>query len=601
MSVVYLGEDRVLRRAVAVKVMLPALAEDRSARIRFQREAESVASLKHPGILKVFDFATPEDGDPFIVMEYVDGMTLKRFFNSYGPLVPEVVARIVAEIARALHSAHEAGIIHRDLKPENVMVARDGRILLMDFGIAHVMGVTKLTLTGALVGSPAHMAPEIIEGGEIGKSSDIFALGTVLFSSLTGGELPFEGRTPHEVMKRILDGIYPDVRTLQPLVSAGLSAIVNKCMARQPADRFATALNVAEALDRSCDPDIVPKAPTLVNAIYKDADGVRDDMYDKLKRQLESDLDEHHGKRNRTQKLDIINRLLTLDPDHDGALHGLEQLAKTDSFTRWARLIVFGLVLGVSLVAARGLLNTNDPVHETDIMISSAKPDFRDAPETAKSSEEKRPMEGLSGVKTTPATTPPTKKIVPLKTSKKIIRPPRATTRRIRSPRRTGNAVKRDAATQPEKKIETVIRAIPVTIFADPPAARIFVNGVDKGLGPVRGLQLPPGKHRIKLLHPRCTACADTQYTLDVQTDRPPGKAARYRIRYKAARLMVKTAGNGRVFLNGRDVGATNSEIKVPMNNPKSRQVRVRVTQGSEVLPEAAAILVPGQLRTLRF
>ena len=191
MSVVYKGLDTTLDREVAVKVLHPHLAGRVESRKRLEREAKAVARLHHPNILEVFDYSGEAASEAFLVTEYIRGQTLRQFITDEALQPPEVAAMVVHELASALAHAHEAGILHRDLKPENVMVREDGVLKLMDFGIAKILDRDeKMTMTGALVGSPAHMAPEIIEGEEAGAEADVFSLGTMLYLFATG-KLPF--------------------------------------------------------------------------------------------------------------------------------------------------------------------------------------------------------------------------------------------------------------------------------------------------------------------------------------------------------------------------------------------------------------------------
>jgi len=165
MSVVYKGLDTALDREVAVKVLHPHLAGKADSRRRLEREAQAVAKLQHPNILEVFDFVSGDSETAYIVTEFIRGQTLKHYAEKRAFYPPEIAAMVIHEVAAALSHAHDLGIIHRDLKPENVMVRDDGVIKLMDFGIAKFLDrEDQMTITGALVGSPAHMAPEIIEG-----------------------------------------------------------------------------------------------------------------------------------------------------------------------------------------------------------------------------------------------------------------------------------------------------------------------------------------------------------------------------------------------------------------------------------------------------
>jgi eukaryotic-like serine/threonine-protein kinase len=238
MSVVYKGLDTALEREVAVKVLHPHLAGKDESRRRLAREARAVARLHHPNILEVFDFSDEGAQDAFLVTEYVRGRTLKEYVDEAGHLQPpELAAMVVHEIAAALAHAHEAGVIHRDLKPENVMVREDGVLKLMDFGIARLLDIDeRMTVTGALVGSPAHMAPEIIEGHEAGPQADIFSLGTILYDLIVG-RLPFTASNATATLKRILDGHYEDPRQRVPTLSDELADICATCLAKDPDQR----------------------------------------------------------------------------------------------------------------------------------------------------------------------------------------------------------------------------------------------------------------------------------------------------------------------------------------------------------------------------
>lgn len=264
MSVVYRGRDENLDRDVAIKVLHPFLAQKEECRARLAREARAVARLEHPNILKVFDYSgephtlneklrlgeqTDDDKEGFLVCELVPGDTLKHFADRHSLWdVPEVGGLIVARIARALEHAHEQGVVHRDLKPENVMVRDDGVLKLMDFGIAQVVDQRQLTVTGTLLGSPAHMAPETIEGYPADARSDIFSLGTVLYWLATGC-LPFEALTPHALLKAIVDGSARPSQQRSPRVSDEIAKVIAKAMARRPEDRYACAGEMAEALE----------------------------------------------------------------------------------------------------------------------------------------------------------------------------------------------------------------------------------------------------------------------------------------------------------------------------------------------------------------
>ncbi len=626
MSVVYLGEDRVLKRAVAIKVMLPALAEDRNARLRFQREAEAVAGLRHPGILQVFDYAAPENEDPFIVMEYVDGLTLKRFLDRYGPIVPEAAARIVSDMSRGLQAAHEAGIVHRDLKPENVMLARDGRILLMDFGIAHVMGVTKLTLTGALVGSPAHMAPEVIEGADIGPASDIFALGTVLYYTVTNGELPFQGRTPHEVMKRILEGDFPDVRRSEPLVGQELSAIIQTCMARNPADRYPTPAIVADQIDRIIPPDLVPKSRLLVRNMYQAPEAMTEELRENLRLHLENELSEAQLHRDRIKQLDIINRLLALDPKHESAREGLQHLSRHNSILRWVRLTASAVLL--SLVVFVGfrhfssssptdkgdpVTNTADPtkVEPRTSTVDSDDPDIAKAVRTAKiGAPEDTTGDGMLEPLRGPISDPADAPADPIPSASNADEPatPIQPARRIARRRVPRRSIKRvTTRTTTDTVTPAFVQDVPVTIRVQPLAAQIYVDGVPRGYGAAVGLKLKPGRHKLRIVHPHCLECAEINRTLTVPAS---GKAVEIKEsllgRYKPAKLKVRVQGDikegSTVYFKGKPLGPPNTVLRIKMTDREGDSGKVIVMSAGQVVVGAQQVeLRPGGRTTLDF
>lgn len=239
MAIVYRAIDETLKRDVAIKVLHQHLASEPESKARLEREAQSVAKLHHENILEIFDYSGPDSASSYIVTEFIDGQTLKDFLAARAIAYPEVAALIALEIGGALAHAHAAGIIHRDVKPENVMIRKDGVLKLMDFGIAQVVDLQRMTVTGQLLGSPAYMAPELIEGKALDFRTDVFAVGIMLYQLATGS-LPFSGKNPHEVLRRIVEGKFAEPRTLNRRVSDGLSRILSRALARQPSDRYAS-------------------------------------------------------------------------------------------------------------------------------------------------------------------------------------------------------------------------------------------------------------------------------------------------------------------------------------------------------------------------
>jgi serine/threonine-protein kinase len=349
MSVVYKGLDTALDREVAVKVLHPHLAGKDESRRRLAREARAVAKLHHPNILEVFDFSSADAQDAFIVTEYIRGQTLKTFMDE-GPMdPPELAAMVVHELAAALAHAHEAGVIHRDLKPENVMVREDGVLKLMDFGIAKLLDIEeRMTVTGTLVGSPAHMAPEIIEGLEAGPEADVFSVGIMFYAAMTG-RLPFTATNTTATLKRILDGDYEDPRRRVPTLSDELADICATCLQRDPQRRYPDAAKLRDALaDYLAGLGFSRVGEELVSYFADPA------SYRKLARQrIVAALLERSERlladKRTPRALGCLNHVLALDANNARALALLKGLQRAQRIKTWRRR---GLRLGLGLAAS---------------------------------------------------------------------------------------------------------------------------------------------------------------------------------------------------------------------------------------------------------
>ena len=195
MGMVYRAHDARLDRDVALKVLHPALVASAEGRARFRAEAKAVGRLAHPNIVQVYHWSEEEDDRQFLVMEFLRGETLRELIDRAHFSPPEALLCVAIPLTRALLHAHIHQVVHRDIKPGNVMVGEDGAVKLMDFGIARLDDTQGLTVTGALVGSPAHMAPEVINGARADERSDQFSLGTVLYE-MASGQSPFDGPNP---------------------------------------------------------------------------------------------------------------------------------------------------------------------------------------------------------------------------------------------------------------------------------------------------------------------------------------------------------------------------------------------------------------------
>lgn len=287
MATVYRAHDKRLGRDVAIKVLHPHLRESREIAHRFEAEAKAVAKLRHRNIVEVFDVSSADEDEQYLVVEFVRGQTLRKLLQKSGALPPEVAAALALELLGALAHAHGAGVVHRDVKPENVLLEHRSAdttpatstptpappsaassapisapsrrtpvdsnrgervgVKLTDFGIAKLLDAQGVTSTGQVLGSPAHMAPEQIEGGDVDGRADVFGMGVLMYECMVG-HLPFEGNNPAQVLRRVLDGIYPSAERENPPVGKIYSQILDRALARQAEDRYANAEQMREAI-----------------------------------------------------------------------------------------------------------------------------------------------------------------------------------------------------------------------------------------------------------------------------------------------------------------------------------------------------------------
>jgi serine/threonine-protein kinase len=267
MARVFRGTDRVLNRTVAVKVLSPQFADDEQFVARFRREAQAAAALNHSNIVSVYD--TGSQGDVhFIVMEYVEGRTLRDVIRQEGPLLPERAAEITEAVARGLAAAHQAGLVHRDVKPGNIMITRDGQVKVMDFGIARTTSGDTLTQTAAILGTASYLSPEQAQGESVDLRSDIYSVGCVLYEMLIG-RAPFTGDSPVSIAyKHVREQPIPPSR-INTDIPSGLEAVVMKCMAKNPENRYRTADELREDLAR-----VLQGMPPVATPILEDSTAV---------------------------------------------------------------------------------------------------------------------------------------------------------------------------------------------------------------------------------------------------------------------------------------------------------------------------------------
>ena len=246
MAVVYKARCHRLNRLVAIKILKDEYSQDEEFRRRFHAESQAVAMLSHPNIVAVYDVSTSADAD-YIVMELIDGITLKQYMEKKGVLNWKETLHFAMQIAKALEHAHSRGIVHRDIKPHNVMVLKNGSVKVADFGIARVMSKSN-TLTKEALGSVHYISPEQAKGGRVDNRSDIYSLGVVMYEMMTGRP-PYDGESPVAVAIQHINGGAPMPSTLNPNIPGGLEQIIMKAMAVEPNDRYPSATAMLYDMD----------------------------------------------------------------------------------------------------------------------------------------------------------------------------------------------------------------------------------------------------------------------------------------------------------------------------------------------------------------
>ena len=277
MGVVYLARQQRPTRRVAVKVLLPNVSMNEQTHqhylARFRREADIIATLEHVNIVPIYEYGE-QDGLAYLVMPYLQGGSLYDILTQRGSLSLQETSKYIQQVAGALDYAHAHGIIHRDLKPSNFLFHTDGRLLLSDFGIAHIMqdrmGTTGVPLTeaGTLPGTPHYMAPEMLRGEQIDHRVDIYALGIILYQLLSG-QLPFDGATPYAILAKHMQEMPPLLHQLNSFIPSDVDAVIQHALAKIPDERFSSVMDVAQALSTSASStqvgeEIDTNAPTIL-------------------------------------------------------------------------------------------------------------------------------------------------------------------------------------------------------------------------------------------------------------------------------------------------------------------------------------------------
>jgi eukaryotic-like serine/threonine-protein kinase len=572
MAAVYRGRDTALDREVAVKLLHPHLASAHESRARFSREARAVARLSHPGIVEIYDFAGETSPESYLVTEFIRGRTLRAYAQEVGFGFPEVGALVGRALVDALVHAHSAGVIHRDLKPENVLVQEGERpaLKLADFGIARILtSDERMTMTGALVGSPQHMAPEIVEGREADARSDLFSIGTILYWLATG-RLPFQASNPTAILRRVLEGDFEDPRMADARVSDALAGIIVRCLAVDPAARPASAAEVRDALDAALEDTGLERAADELTAFLRDPAAYRAAFPARAVAALTARGDAALGQGASARALAFYSRVLAIDPQNAIVPAKLARLSRRRRTHRalaaagLAAAATAAVVVGVLALLPRGHgPGLAAPAPPAVAAAGSSAPAGPPAP-AASSAAAPEPAGAPSGA----ARPAPSAAAAPAAAAPQSS-PPVATAAAPRSPPATG------AAPAPEVRKGAARAAAParreggptrLDVHVRPYAQRALLDGVEIARGEqiVRFSLDPARPHVIQIEHACCAP-----YVREIRVGEAfPGGELRVPLSPRPARLRVEGDPATRVYVDGRYVGTAGESQRAPFSVP---------------------------------
>ena len=552
MAVVYRGKDQSLDREVAVKVLHAHLAGSEESRARFEREARATARLRHPHIIEIFDFAdTGEawEGPSYIVTEFVRGQTLKDFMEENQAFFPEVAAMIAIQICEAVSHAHGLSIIHRDLKPENIMVDQNGVLKLMDFGIAKVIDQQQqMTLTGTILGSPAHMAPELLEGKELDLRSDLFSIGTILYW-LSTGQLPFFGKNPHQVIKRIVQGDFTNPQQLNPATGGEFSRIIRRALQNDPDDRYQTASSLQSALHSYLNKVDLGDVDSELKFFFADPQNYIEKLKDRLSKKLFEDGKTALKNGDQRAALEALDRVLAFEPGHPEVINLVDGIHRRERMKR--RLATLSVFLVLVILLATGVWAAitywPEPTEETlDAGLAAViPPPPVEEPKVAKAED--------AGVKPADPAPKPADKPKKKADRKVAIRPP----------------------------LKPVFHEVTITV--KPFFERILIdnkevakNDSSTTFGQIYSGELRNGKHRVVI---KRKACLDDEFTLVVPRKLKEGEKLEFRrkLRFLPATLIVETdLAKADVYMSAKFSGSTAKNkplrIAIPMEGTKGQK-----------------------------
>jgi serine/threonine protein kinase len=483
MATVFLVEDKKLQRTVALKKLHPHLLEHGETVTRFTNEAKAIAALSHENIIKIYDFGESSNG-PYLVMEYIEGITLSELLERHGKIPNSVILEIARQIASGLHCTHSYGIIHRDIKPSNILIRKDGTIIITDFGIAYIAQNQSITMTGSFVGSPHYVSPEQIQGEKVSGKADIYSLGVVLYQCVCG-VLPFDADTPHGIINSIINSNPREICTLNRRVLYWLSDLIGQCLQKNPQLRpdSDTLINYIER--KACEDSLTISKSTIADfqnsphqlieqentslfSIYR-AKGINDLNAKKLIQGLKNlDQAEQFGE-------------LSAD-DYKKKLIAVKKSKRTP-FTRWLYPVIIILVLVTIIAIAIFVKHRHHPVprnsHDNILSTAFDPQIFIDSTSTVQSEL----------LKSTPDTVTSHVNELP--------KPPEVAAAVKRSPI---DSSKKQQLSQTQMDSTTESLDGCIKILTNPPWVTIYIDGIERGKTPkLNTIILTKGVHSMVL------------------------------------------------------------------------------------------------------
>ena len=514
MASVFLAHDTVLKRDVALKMVHPHLLHQQETLRRFSNEAQAIATLSHENIVRIFDFGETRSR-PFIVMEYVEGITLEALIAREGTIPPFAVIEIALQILSGLACAHENGICHRDIKPGNIMIDIAGRLRITDFGIAYFVNAESVTMTGSFIGSPHYVSPEQVSNSPVRATTDIFSLGIVLYQCCTGC-IPFNAETPHGVIHAILTEDPPDLQANNRPVLFCLAECIEWFLTKDPARRPG-ADEAAARLRKICTEETVAAGRERLSRFIADSPEERlregEELF-ALYRKKACDAMAAHRPAEGFRSFEQASRFGTLSGEDEKLMKKMSRRKLIRGRIALAGTVVTGIVLVLVCIAgAVRSMRSGKVTEESDPQM--------DRITTAGDLRLPSPENGVIGPDTIPAVPAPV-----IENTENPLHPASDRTVYGREKKPGATLVREEtvpAVTPSDSPADRQANHFPpagfLRLLTNPPWVTIYIDGVERGMTPkVSVVPLACGRHILRLAKRQFSEWTDTVVVAAAET-----------------------------------------------------------------------------------